>query len=87
MEGWILLGKTKKVSSIMVDVWSIRIRRGHFLFRFIRYLPRLVRGAKYPWERSEAKTFSCCGTGSRGRPSTTKGGICLMGLNASGTSL
>ena len=35
MEGWILLGKTKKVSSIMVDVWSIRIRRGHFLF----YLP------------------------------------------------
>ena len=57
MEGWILLGKIKKVSS------------------------------KYPWERSEAKTFSCCGTGSRGRPSTTKGGICLMGLNASGTSL
>ena len=34
MEGWILLGKTKKVSSIMVDVWSIRIRRGHFLFFF-----------------------------------------------------
>ena len=32
MEGWILLGKTKKVSSIMVDVWSARIRRGHFLF-------------------------------------------------------
>ena len=32
MEGWILLGKTKKVSSIMVDVWSAWIRRGHFLF-------------------------------------------------------
>ena len=24
--------KKQKVSSIMVDVWSIRIRRGHFLF-------------------------------------------------------
>ena len=34
MEGWILLGKIKKVSSIMVDVWSIRIRRGHFLLLF-----------------------------------------------------
>ena len=32
MVGWILLGKIKKVSSIMVDVWSIWIRRGHFLF-------------------------------------------------------
>ena len=32
MEGWILLGKKQKVSSIMVDVWSKRIRRGHFLF-------------------------------------------------------
>ena len=32
MEGWILLGKKQKVSSIMVDVWSIWIRRGHFLF-------------------------------------------------------
>ncbi len=46
MEGWILLGKTKKVSSIMVDVWSIRIRRGHFLFFFARYFPVFWRGAK-----------------------------------------
>ena len=36
MEGWILLGKIKKVSSIMVDVWSIWIRRGRFLFFCIR---------------------------------------------------
>lgn len=47
MEGWILLGKTKKVSSIMVDVWSIRIRRGHFLFFFaLNYFPGFWRGAK-----------------------------------------
>lgn len=65
MEGWILLGKIKKVSSIMVDVWSIRIRRGHFLlFLSEHYLPGLVSGAKYPWERSVARILSCCGTGS-----------------------
>lgn len=38
MEGWILLGKTKKVSSIMVDVWSARIRRGHFLFLCLEFI-------------------------------------------------
>ena len=49
MEGWILLGKIKKVSSIMVDVWSIWIRRGHFLLLYSElYFPELVSGAKYP---------------------------------------
>ncbi len=42
--------KKQKVSSIMVDVWSIRIRRGHFLFLYPLscYFPVLVSGAKYP---------------------------------------
>ncbi len=88
MVGWILLGKIKKVSSIMVDVWSIWIRRGHFLFLYSElYLPELVSGAKYPCERNVARTLSCCETGSLGSPSMTNVGICLMGLNASGTSL
>jgi len=40
--------KKQKVSSIMVDVWSIRIRRGHFLFLYpkLYYFPVLVSGAK-----------------------------------------
>lgn len=40
--------KKQKVSSIMVDVWSIWIRRGHFLFLCpkILYLPGLASGAK-----------------------------------------
>ncbi len=47
MVGWILLGKIKKVSSIMVDVWSIWIRRGHFLLLYSElYLPEFLRGAK-----------------------------------------
>jgi len=38
MEGWILLGKTKKESSIMVDVWSIWIRRGLFLLFYSNFI-------------------------------------------------
>ena len=41
MEGWILLGKIKKVPSIWI--------RGRFLlFYTLFYFPGLVSGAKYP---------------------------------------